>query len=197
MLKPSGAVVGNIAYIVMELIRGQILFDLVATINEHEGLGEAAGRFFMTQFLETIEYMHNQGIVHRDLKAENIMIDDQMNIKILDFGFASYQNNDELTSYLGTPAYMAPEIRKGLEYKGSEVDIFALGVVMFIVVRGLFPFTEARENNYWWKLLKSGQIETYFSKIDKDNKLSPQFRDLIISMIAEEGSNRPTIAEIK
>jgi len=100
--------------------------------------------------------MHNQGIVHRDIKAENIMIDEDMNIRLLDFGFASYQNNDQLTSYLGTPAYMAPEIKNGLEYKGAETDIFALAVVMFIVVRGLFPFTEARENNYWWKLIKSG-----------------------------------------
>ena len=156
MLKSSGAVVGNISYIVMEYIRGQVLFDLVATLGEHEGLGEVAGRFFMTQLLETIEYMHNQGIVHRDIKAENIMIDDQMNVRLLDFGFASHQNNNNLKNYLGTPAYMAPEIKQGLEYKGTEVDVFSLGVVLFIIVRGLFPFTEAKENNYWWKLIKSG-----------------------------------------
>ena len=76
MLKSNGSVVGNIAYIVMEYIRGQVLFDLVATLSEHEGLGEVAGRFFMNQLLNTIEYMHNQGIVHRDIKAENIMVDE-------------------------------------------------------------------------------------------------------------------------
>ena len=56
--------------------------------------------------------MHHQGIVHRDIKAENILVDEHMNLKLIDFGFASYQNNDKLENYLGTPAYMAPEIKK-------------------------------------------------------------------------------------
>ena len=137
--------------------------------------------------------MHNQGIVHRDIKAENIIIDEHMNVRLLDFGFASSQNNDELNCYCGTPAYMAPEIKKGLVYKGREVDIFSLGVVLFIIVRGLFPFTEAKDKDYWYKLIKTGQIGTYFSKIDKNNTLSPEFRDLVISIYAEEGSERPTI----
>ena len=64
---------------------------------------------------------------------------------------------------------------------------------MFIVVRGLFPFTEAREKDYWYKLIRSNQLETYFSKIDKNNTLSDSFRNLIISMFAEEGDERPTI----
>ena len=120
-----------------------------------------------------------------------------MNLKLIDFGFASSKSNDNLSEYLGTPAYMAPEIKKGLEYKGSEVDIFSLAVVLFVIVRGIFPFVEAKENNYWWKLLKNGQYETYFSKIDKKSKLSPEFRDLIINMLAEDGSRRPTIAKIR
>ena len=177
----------------MEHIKGLNMFDFVATINEHEGLGEVVGKFFLTQILEALSYMHNQGIVHRDIKAENIVVDENMNIRLIDFGFASYENNDNLSNYLGTPAYMAPEIKKGIQYKGTEVDIFSLAVVLFVIVRGIFPFVEAKENNYWWKLLKNGQIDTYFSKIDKKGKLSDEFRDLIISMLSEEGSERPTI----
>ena len=79
-----------------------------------------------------------------------------MNIRLIDFGFASYENNNSLSGHMGTPAYMAPEIKKGLEYKGSEIDVFSLAVVLFVIVRGIFPFFEAKENNYWWKLLKSG-----------------------------------------
>ena len=60
----------------MEHIKGLNMFDFVATINEHEGLGEVVGKFFLTQILEALSYMHNQGIVHRDIKAENIVIDE-------------------------------------------------------------------------------------------------------------------------
>lgn len=68
---------------------------------------------------------------------------------------------------------------------------------MFIVVRGLFPFNEARDKDYWYKLIKTGQFETYFSKIDKNNTLSDQFRDLIVQLFTEEGGERITIEQIR
>lgn len=116
-----------------------------------------------------------------------------MNIRLLDFGFATYQNINNLTSYRGTLTYMAPEIKKGEKYKGSEIDIFSLGVVLFAMVRGLFPFQEARRSDYWYNLLRTGETETYFSKLDKSGILSAEFRDLIVAMFAEEGCRRPTI----
>jgi len=129
----------------MEFVNGETLFDLNESLNtDNEGMGEDIGRFFMHQLLDAIEYMHDLGIIHRDLKPENILIDEHMNIKLADFGFSAYEHVNNLTSYKGTMTYMAPEIKKGLRYKGSEIDVFSAGVVLFSLVRGLFPFGEAR-----------------------------------------------------
>lgn len=82
-------------------------------------MGEDAGRFFLLQLLDSLNYMHERQIVHRDLKLENILIDDNLNLKVADFGFACYKSIDALKSYRGTMTYMAPEIKEGKVYKGT------------------------------------------------------------------------------
>lgn len=82
-------------------------------------MGEDAGRFLLLQLLDSLNYMHERKIVHRDLKLENILIDDNLNLKVADFGFACYKSIDALKSYRGTMTYMAPEIKEGKVYKGT------------------------------------------------------------------------------
>ena len=110
VVKPSGRSIYNIVYIVMEFVQGGLLFDLCQTMG---AMGEDAGRFFLNQMLDSIEFMHSRRVVHRDLKLENILIDDNLNLKLADFGFAVYKNIDALSSYRGTMTYMAPEIKEG------------------------------------------------------------------------------------
>lgn len=155
-------------------------------------MGEDAGRFFLMQLVESIEYMHTRRVVHRDLKLENILIDDQLNLKIADFGFACYKSIDSLKSYRGTMTYMAPEIKEGKIYKGTQVDLFSVGVILFIIVQGIFPFKEARKEEYFYNLLLTGQIDTYFTKVN-GHDLSPEFKSLILSLFAYEGDKRPTL----
>lgn len=97
--------------------------------------------------------MHGKKIAHRDLKLENILIDEQLNLKVADFGFAAIHKIDKLKSYRGTMTYMAPEIKEGKVYDGTQIDIFSLGVILFILVQGIFPFKEARKEEYFYNLI--------------------------------------------
>lgn len=97
--KPSGKVMEDLSYIVLEYAQAGTLFNLC----EAQGaLGEDIGRFFLHQILDVLSYMHGKKIVHRDLKLENILLDDKMNLKIADFGFSRYQTDGLLQSRRGT-----------------------------------------------------------------------------------------------
>jgi len=72
-----------------------------------------------------------------------------MNLKVADFGFATFKKINQLKSYRGTMTYMAPEIKEGKPYDGRQVDLFSTAVILFIVVQGIFPFKEAKKNEFW------------------------------------------------
>lgn len=193
VVKPSGRVIENLVYIVMEFVQGGLLFDLCQTMG---AMGEDAGRFFMHQMLDSVEFMHTRRVVHRDLKLENILIDDNLNLKLADFGFACYKNIDALKSYRGTMTYMAPEIKEGKTYKGTNVDMFSIGVILFIIVQGIFPFKEARKEEYFYNLLLEGKTDLYFQKVNGTG-LSDDFKNLILKLFSYEGDERPNIEQIR
>lgn len=98
-------------------------------------------RYFMSQFLISLKQIHDSGFVHRDLKPENLLMDHNYNLKIGDFGWAGPaqgrpENNNWLQTYCGTLLYMAPEILLNEPYDGKLVDIFAAGIIMFIMATG-------------------------------------------------------------
>ena len=113
VVKPSGRHINNLVYIMMEFVPAGLLFDLCQTMG---AMGENGGRFFVGQLLDAVDYMHTKRVIHRDLKLENILVDENLNLKIADFGFACYKNIDALKSYRGTMTYMAPEIKEGKTY---------------------------------------------------------------------------------
>ena len=93
VLKPSGRKIENLVYILLEYVTGGLLFDLCQSMG---GMGEEYGRFFLSQMIEVVGYMQGKGVVHRDLKLENILVDDFMNLKVADFGFATYKKITKL-----------------------------------------------------------------------------------------------------
>jgi len=191
--KPSGREINGLVFIIMEFVQGGLLFDLCQMMG---AMGENAGRFFLIQLLDSLDYMHERKIVHRDLKLENILIDDNLDLKVADFGFATYKSIDALKSYRGTMTYMAPEIKEGKVYKGTQVDLFSVGVILFIIVQGSFPFKEARKEEFFYNLILTGQIDTYFQKVNGAN-LSMEFKDLILGLFSYDPEKRLTIDQIK
>ena len=149
-------------FLIMEFVQGGLLFDVCQNMG---AMGEDAGRFFAMQMLDAMEYMHSNRVVHRDLKLENILVDDKLNLKLADFGFACYKNIDCLKSYRGTFTYMAPEIKEGRQYNGTQVDMFSFAVILFIIVQGIFPFKEAKKDEYFYNLILKGNLDTYWSKV--------------------------------
>ncbi|VEN51643.1 unnamed protein product [Callosobruchus maculatus] len=102
---------------------------------------EDQSRIKFWQILSAVEYCHNRNIVHRDLKAENLLLDSNNSIKIADFGFSNYYTpGGQLSTWCGSPPYAAPEVFEGKKYVGPEIDIWSLGVVLYVLVCGALPF---------------------------------------------------------
>jgi len=135
-------------------------------------------------------------VVHRDLKLENILIEDDLSLKIADFGFATFKKINRLKSYRGTMTYMAPKIKENKVYEGKKVDMFSTGVILFIIVQGIFPFKEAKPDEYFYNLLMKGKIDTYWKKVGGET-LSKEFKELVLRMVHHDPAQRPTIEEIK
>ena len=97
---------------------------------------------------------------------------------------------------VGTPFYMAPELHEKRVHNGSEVDVFSLGVILFSIVAGKFPFEKATRSNSLYKMIRTGQVNSFFEKQNAAH-FTDEFKDLIIRMLDFDGSKRPTIDELR
>ncbi|XP_024240876.1 NUAK family SNF1-like kinase 1 [Oncorhynchus tshawytscha] len=127
--------------IVMEYASRGELYDYV---NERRRLVETEARDIFRQITSAVHYCHTNGVVHRDLKLENILLDQDLNVKLADFGLSNrFKKDNLLQTYCGSPLYASPEIVKGLPYHGPEVDCWAMGVLLYALVYGSMPFDGA------------------------------------------------------
>nr|CAD2136559.1 unnamed protein product [Meloidogyne enterolobii] len=125
-------------YIVTEYVSNGELFDMLMDGGRQT---EVESRRIFQQIVSAVVYCHASGIVHRDLKAENLLLDKKGNIKIIDFGFSNYQQPSQLLStWCGSPPYAAPELLLAQEYDGRLSDVWSLGVILYILVTAGFPF---------------------------------------------------------
>lgn len=102
-------------------------------------LEEGACCKYFREILEGVAHMHEKMVSHRDLKPENILIDEHGHAKIIDFGFSA-PSNLPLSSFCGTPTFMSPELIKKVPYMGEKADIWALGVMLYLLLVGKYPF---------------------------------------------------------
>ena len=147
--------------------------------------------------------MHSQGMAHRDLKPDNIILCSKtFDLKITDFGFAipleGRSRDGLLWSKVGTSAYMAPEILALKSYSGKSADIYALGVILFILKFATMPMEVARGFNRYYKMLKENKVAEFWAnhvdhiKID----VSDEFKNLVTSMIHPDPEMRLDMADI-
>ncbi|RKP23880.1 kinase-like domain-containing protein, partial [Syncephalis pseudoplumigaleata] len=117
--------------------------DLLLWVNKvgRPTLGDT--RKWFRQTADAVAYLHRRNLVHRDLKLENILLDEQLDVKLIDFGFTrEFDQRRMLESYCGSMAYAAPEMISGQRYSGPEADIWSLGVILFTLLCGRLPFDE-------------------------------------------------------
>ena len=141
----------NYMLIIMEYISGGNLQNFV---KKRRKLCEKTAKILFRQIIQGIKYIHSRGIVHRDIKLENILLDLNNIIKICDFGVGKLiKPNTILKDQCGTPVYMAPEIIKGEGYRGFPVDIWSAGVALYIMLSGNLPFNKDKEHNLEYSIL--------------------------------------------
>ncbi|XP_063983667.1 serine/threonine-protein kinase S6KL [Diachasmimorpha longicaudata] len=130
-------------YILTEFVGGGELFELV---DEHITLPEKVVRIYVAEIALAIDFLHNAGIVHRDIKATNVLLDDEGHAVLIDFGLAKWLRPRHRTNtFCGTPEYMAPELLKR-EYYGHEVDWWSLGVLTCFLLTNKYPVTMIKED---------------------------------------------------
>ncbi|XP_065718655.1 hormonally up-regulated neu tumor-associated kinase isoform X2 [Patagioenas fasciata] len=131
----------NSYYLVMELCPGG---NLMHKIYEKKRLEEHEARKYIRQLILAVEHLHRAGVVHRDLKIENLLLDEDNNIKLIDFGLSNCAGilgySDPFSTQCGSPAYAAPELLARKKY-GPKIDVWSIGVNMYAMLTGTLPFT--------------------------------------------------------
>lgn len=128
----------DMTLIVMEHANGGELHDYITSKKK---LDDTESRRLFRQLVSAVDYCHESSLIHRDLKPENLLLDNDKNIKLIDFGFGNtYSTTSLLNTFCGSPFYAAPEMTQGVEYVGPEVDIWSMGVILYMMLTGELPF---------------------------------------------------------
>ena len=184
-------------YIIVDYLPNKDLFSYIKS-NE---IDENTAKKFFYKILKAIEYCHNQGICHRDIKLENILLNEKNEPVLCDFGYGSL-SLENLNDYIGSEHYYPPEILRLKPYNGIKSDIFCLGVLLFTLVFKSYGFEKATFNDNLYKLIMKKKFDDYWNNIgnivgeEEVKNVSLYCKKLIFKMLAFSPKDRPSIKDI-
>ncbi|KAK9324226.1 kinase-like domain-containing protein [Lipomyces orientalis] len=190
--------------IVLEYASGGELFDYIL---EHKYLKDNSACRLFAQLVSGVDYLHSKGIVHRDLKLENLLLDKHKNIIITDFGFANVFNPDDamsgrqtadlMSTSCGSPCYAAPElvVSEG-KYSGRKVDVWSCGVILYAMLAGYLPYDDDPENPNGTNIT---QLYRYITTtpLTFPEYVKPMPRDLLRRILVANPEERADLLEVR
>lgn len=168
----------------MEFVNGGEMFYHLQQATRFD---DARAKFYISETILALEYLHGKGVVYRDIKPENILIDAEGHVKLTDFGLSKsdlQRNNNMTDSFCGTTEYLAPEIIKDKQY-GYSVDWYSLGLVMYEMMTGQNPFKTQRESTF---VDQMNMILT--ADIKMPSYMTPLAADLCTKLLIKNPKNR-------
>lgn len=179
--------------IALELSPNGELFDYLM----HTGsFSEVVSRTYFHQLIGGLEECHSKGVVHRDLKPDNLLLNSAFVLKIADFGY-SRLNEKQMYTYVGTRGYMAPEVVEiGSSYT-KACDIWSSAVIAFLMYAGFPPYMQPKRTDWWFDKLYVGNYNKFWMAHEQQMKFAPAFKDLINRMLCKDHTKRITIEGIK
>ncbi len=198
-VKTSSKPATNNQYMVLEYASKGELFDYIYC--SEKGLSERHAKLIFHKILKGVEAIHKTGICHRDLKMQNILVDDKFDPKICDFGFGAELKGEDgsgkLKDFLGTQNYAAPEIFLHRPYNGVKVDIFSLGVVLLNLVTCKIGFLQATRNDKYYRCIMAKKYNNYWNLVSGQiGNVSKELKNLYIKMVSFAPDQRPSIDDI-
>lgn len=166
-------------FIVMEYLPNGSLQNLIRNTG---GISECLAKKYIYQILLTIDYLHQRKIMHRDIKAENILLDATNDIRLIDFGMS--ENFSNLNNICGSPAYMAPEMICGNNYD-ERADLWSIGILIFYLLIGRFPFQDETYQKLFHK--------TIYAELICPETISLEAKDMLSKLLEKKPDNRITL----
>ena len=165
--------------------------EILKTMEEQDApFEERMACKIFTQVLSGIEYLHNNYICHRDIKLENMLFDENGDAKLTDFGLSkSFEGNITFDKAVGSALYSAPEVFTGKPYIGKNADLWSMGVCLYVMVCGEYPF-------------KGDELDDFLKSLFNDNfdvpdSVSPEYKDLIYRILEKDPNKRLNVEQIK
>lgn len=176
----------NMIYIVTDFATGGDLFDYIDRFGR---VTESEARAMFGHIVSALQYSHRQGVAHRDIKMENLLLDKEGRVKVADWGLCNYFSEDlSLHTWCGSLPYAAPEVYNETHYSGSQVDVWSMGVVLYVLVCGALPF-QASSVGKLRNLIVSGSVQY-------PDFISDDCRSLIQSMLVVDPKQRMSVCDI-